>query len=161
YFVELLMRQNGNVVDRNVYWVSTQQDNNTTGSPVPTFANANAFADLTELQSLPATTLGVTAAAHSQPGLPAGQNTVSNVTITNTGSTVAFFVRVDLRRGNADGSEQPGDNEVLPVTYSDNDITLWPGESQTIQEAFNSADLHGATPVDSVFAWNVPYADVL
>jgi len=161
YFVELLMRQNGNVVDRNVYWVSTQQDNNTTGSPVPTFANANAFADLTELQSLPATTLSVTAAAHPQPGLPAGQNTVSNVTVTNTGSTVAFFVRVDLRRGNPDGSEQPGDNEVLPATYSDNDITLWPGESQTIQEAFNSADLHGATPVDSVFAWNVPYADVL
>ena len=26
YFVELLLRQSGTVVDRNVYWLSTQQD---------------------------------------------------------------------------------------------------------------------------------------
>ena len=26
YFVELMLKQNGNVVDRNVYWLSTQQD---------------------------------------------------------------------------------------------------------------------------------------
>ena len=26
YFVELLSRQRGTVVDRNVYWLSTQQD---------------------------------------------------------------------------------------------------------------------------------------
>jgi hypothetical protein len=161
YFVELIVRQNGIVVDRNVYWVSTQQDQNTAGNPVPTFANANAFANLTELQSLPATTLSVTAASHPQGGLPAGADTVSDVTITNTGSTVAYFVRVDLRRGTAAGAENVGDNEVLPVTYSDNDITLWPGESQTVEEQFNSADLHGATPVDSVSGWNVPYFDVL
>ena len=87
-------------------------------------------------------------------------NAVSDVTITNTGSTVAFFVRVDLRRGDRGGSEPPGDNEVLPVSYSDNDITLWPGESQTIQVAYDSSKLAGATAVDSVFAWNVPYRDV-
>jgi hypothetical protein len=160
YFVELIMRQNGQVVDRNVYWVSTQQDQNTTGSPVPTFNTADSFADLTELQKLPATTLNVTAASHHQSGLPAGQNAVDNVTITNTGSTVAFFVRVDLRRGTDNGREQPGDNEVLPVGYSDNDITLWPGESQTIQISYDSSKLDGAAPVDSVFGWNVPYFDV-
>jgi exo-1,4-beta-D-glucosaminidase len=160
YFVELIMRQHGQVVDRNVYWVSTQQDHNSSGSPVPTFANADAFANLTELQQLQHTTLRVTASSHRQSGLSDDHNAVSDVTITNTGSTVAFFVRVDLRRGNRDGSELSGDNEVLPVSYSDNDITLWPGESQTIQVAYDSSKLAGATPVDSVFAWNVPYRDV-
>jgi hypothetical protein len=160
YFVELIMRQHGRVVDHNVYWVSTQQDRNTSGSPVPTFANADAFANLTELQQLPRTTLRVTAASHPQAGLPDGQNAVSDVTITNTGHTVAFFVRVDLRRGDVAGRELPGDNEVLPVSYSDNDITLWPGESQTIQVSYDSSLLHRATPIDSVFAWNVPYGDV-
>jgi hypothetical protein len=161
YFVELVMRQNGQVVDRNVYWVSTQQDlNRTGGAAVPTFNTADSFADLTELQKLPATTLSVTATSHSQAGLPDGQNAVNDVTITNTGSTVAFFVRVDLRRGNPTGRELPGDNEVLPLGFSDNDITLWPGESQTIQISYDSSMLHGATPVDSVFGWNVPYFDV-
>ncbi len=160
YFVELILRQNGVVVDRNVYWVSTQQDINTAGNPVPTFSTANSFADLTELQTLPAVTLSVTAASSPQPG-PDGEDTVNNVTITNTGSTVAFFVRVDLRRGNPNGTEQAGDNELLPLTYSDNDITLWPGESQTISVGYRAALLNGATPVDSVYAWNVPYFDVL
>jgi hypothetical protein len=160
YFVELIMREHGQVVDRNVYWVSTQEDNNTSGTAaVPVFPNPDAYGNLTELQQLPRTTLKVTASSHRQWGLPDGQNSVSNVTITNTGNTVAFFVRVDLRRG-AKGREFPGDNEVLPVSYSDNDITLWPGESQTIQVGYDSFLLHGADPVDSVFAWNVPYGDV-
>jgi hypothetical protein len=49
---------------------------------------------------------------------------------------------------------------VLPVSDSDNDITLWPGESQTIQISYDSSTLDGASPVDSVFGWNVPYFDV-
>jgi hypothetical protein len=161
YFVELVMRQNGHVVDRNVYWVSTQQDQNTTGSAsTPAFNTADSYGDLTELQKLPATTLKVTAASHHQSGLADGQNAVDDVTVTNTGSTVAFFVRIDLRRGSRDGRELPGDNEVLPASDSDNDITLWPGESQTIQIAYDSSKLDGASPVDSVFGWNVPYFDV-
>lgn len=161
YFVELIMRQHGQVVDRNVYWVSTQEDNNTSGTAsTPEFPNPDAYANLTELQRLSRTSLKVTASSHQQSGLPDSQNSVSNVTITNTGNTVAFFVRVDLRRGTNQGTELAGDNEVLPVSYSDNDITLWPGESQTIQVSYDSSLLHGAKPVDSVFAWNVPYADV-
>src|SRR6202035_1083347 len=56
--------------------------------------------------------------------------------------------------------ELPGDNEVLPASDSDNDITLWPGESQTIAISYDSSKLDGASPVDSVFGWNVPYFDV-
>ena len=41
------------------------------------------------------------------------------------------------------------------MTYSDNDITLWPGESQTIAATYGAAALDGATPVVSVFGWNV------
>ena len=161
YFVELIMRQHGQVVDRNVYWVSTQEDKNTSGTAsTPVFPNPDAYANLTELQRLPRTTLKVTASSHSQSGLPDGQDSVNDVTITNTGSTVAFFIRVDLRRGHGNGSELAGDNEVLPVSYSDNDITLWPGESQTVQISYDSSKLDGADPVDSVFAWNVPYGDV-
>jgi hypothetical protein len=51
-------------------------------------------------------------------------NTTSNVTIANTGSTVAFFIRLKV----VDNSG----NRILPVYYSDNYFTLLPGESKTI-----------------------------
>jgi hypothetical protein len=71
-----------------------------------------------------------------------------------------FFLRADVRQGNADATVQAGDNQVLPITWSDNDITLWPGESQTLTATYDAASLHGATPVVSIFGVNVPRFDV-
>ena len=72
---------------------------------------------------------------------------------------MAFFLRADVRRGTPTGTALPGDNEVLPITWSDNDITLWPGESQTLTATYRRLSLlGGATPVVSVYGWNVPNA---
>jgi len=93
---------------------------------------------------------------------PNGADTVSTVTITNTSHTpiVGFFLRSDIRRGNPHGTEQAGDNEVTSGLWSDNDITLWPGESQTLSVTYRKADLHGATPVISISGCNVDKIDV-
>ena len=40
-----------------------------------------------------------------------------------------------------------------------NDITLLPGESQTLTVTYDSAGLHGAVPVISVSGWNVAATD--
>ena len=74
------------------------------------------------------------------------------MTITNTSSTpiVGFFLRADIRRGTASGTELSGDNQVASGLWNDNDITLWPGESQTLSVTYKAADLRGATPVVSV-----------
>jgi exo-1,4-beta-D-glucosaminidase len=87
---------------------------------------------------------------------------VTDVTITNTGTepTPAFFLRADVRRGSGAGTPAVGDNEVLPIFWSDNDITLWPGESQTLAASYRSSDLHGQSPVVSVGGWNVSPADI-
>jgi exo-1,4-beta-D-glucosaminidase len=162
YFVELLLRQNGTVVDHNVYWQSTRQDivdwPNTQGNPQATMTQ---FADMTGLHALGTAKIAAVAATSSQPG-PSGADTLSTVTITNTSATpiVGFFLRSDIRRGNANGTEQSGDNQVTSGLWSDNDITLWPGESQTLRVSYRSADLHGATPVISVSGWNVGKVDV-
>ena len=154
YFVEVLLAKNGSVVDRNVYWLSTQQDvvdwTKTIGAPKSTLSQ---YADLTALQGLPQAKLSVTATS--------GGGTTS-VTITNASktSTVAFFLRADVRRGDRLGQPQSGDNQVLPISWSDNDITLWPGESQTLTATYDPSLLYGATPVVSVFGWNVPEIDV-
>ncbi|MGH2864926.1 MAG: glycosyl hydrolase 2 galactose-binding domain-containing protein [Solirubrobacteraceae bacterium] len=166
YFVELLLRQGGAVVDRNVYWLSSQQDQidwqATLEGPEPEpHATMSQYADLSGLHQLPQAALVVSAATRPQVDAD-GDDTQTSVTITNTSSTptVAFFLRADIRRGNAEGVPAAGDNEVLPTFWSDNDITLWPGESETLTATYNSAALDGQAPVVSVSGWNVPSVDV-
>ncbi len=156
YFIELTMRQNGAVIDRNVYWLSTQPDVSIpSGSASPATSQ---YANMTALQSLPATSVSVTTASSG------GANHETDVTLTNTGSTVAFFLRVDVRRDcsvtpcPASGALSLPNNELLPISYSDNDVTLWPGESQTIQATYAQSLLQGDNPMVSVSGWNVPSA---
>jgi exo-1,4-beta-D-glucosaminidase len=161
YFVEVVLRRQGDLLDRNVYWLSTQRDAvdwaQTMGNPQATMAQ---FADLRELQHLPTASVQVRAQRHRRRG-PDEADMATDVTIKNTPRqpTVAFFIRTDVRRGSASGSPAPGDDEVLPVFWNDDDITLWPGESQTLHALYRSADLRGRSPVVSVSGWNVPGVD--
>jgi len=162
YFVELLLERSGTLLDRNVYWLSTQPDvvnwTKTLGQPQGTLSQ---YASLQSLQTLPQSSISATASTASQPG-PGGADRATTVTITNTSpSTVAFLLRADVRRGTASGQELPGDNELQSSVWQGNDITLFPGESQTLTVAWNSADLQGATPVVSLSGWNVPKIDIL
>jgi exo-1,4-beta-D-glucosaminidase len=162
YFVELVLRQNGSFVDRNVYWLSTQPDvvnwNKTLGQPQGTIST---YANLTGLQTLPQTSVTATATTVNQPG-PNGADRATTVTLTNTSSsTVAFLLRADIRRGTAGGQEVPGDNELQSSIWQNNDITLFPSESQTLTVTWNSADLQGATAVVSISGWNLAKFDIL
>jgi exo-1,4-beta-D-glucosaminidase len=161
YFVELILRQDGKVMDRNVYWLSTQRDvidwNSTEGNPqADNGAPLSQYADMTALRGLPSEPVQVAASTTAGKG----GSDVTRVTITNPASSpaVAFFVRADVRRGTVGGTALSGDNEVLPITWSDNDVTLWPGESETLTATYRSSLLGGASPVVSIGGWNVPSA---
>jgi exo-1,4-beta-D-glucosaminidase len=162
YFVELLVKQGETLIDRNVYWLSTQADlvnwPATLGKPQATMSQ---FADMSALQGLPAAQISATAHTHSTPG-QGGGDTVTEVTVTNVSKTrvVGFFLRADVRRGTAAGVPASGDNQVLPVFWSDNDVTLWPGESQTLTASYRASSLAGQSPVVSVTGWNAPTLDV-
>jgi exo-1,4-beta-D-glucosaminidase len=159
YFVELVLRQGNTVVDRNVYWLSTQPDvidwNSTEGNPQANNGHPlSQYADLTGLKTLPTESLQVAAGTTRA----SGGDLTTTVTITNpsSNSAVAFFLRADVRKGSRDGTAKAGHNQVLPITWSDNDITLWPGESQTLTATYHSSLLGGSTPVVSLSGWNVP-----
>jgi hypothetical protein len=158
YLVELLLRRDGSVVDRNVYWLSTRPDvvdwPRTVGNPQATMTE---YANFHQLQSLPGAT--VTAAAHTMS--TAGVSTTS-VTIANTSDRpiVSLFLRADVRRGTPSGSELPGDNEVLPITWTSNDVTLWPGESTQLIATYATSQLDGSAPVVRISGWNVGSFDV-
>ncbi|WP_236789542.1 glycoside hydrolase family 2 protein [Amycolatopsis sp. GM8] len=129
YFVELLLSQHGKVVDRNTYWRSIKPDvvdwAATMGNPQATMTQ---YADFSALQTLPKTTVEAVAST-PRPG-------VTSVTLTNTSDKVAFFLRVDIPS----------------ATWSDNDITLWPGESQTVTAHYDPV----AAPKVSVSGFNTP-----
>ena len=153
YFVELLLRRGGQVVDRNVYWLSTRPDvvnwSKTIGQPQATMTS---FADLRGLRQLASARVSVT--AHTTAD---GSDDVTDINIANTSTTAApaFFLRADVRRGSTAGVPSPGDDEVLPALWSDNDTTLWPGESETLQVRYAAAALNGAAPVITVSGENV------
>jgi exo-1,4-beta-D-glucosaminidase len=161
YFVELVLSQHGKVVDRNVYWLPTVPDvvnwAKTLGEPSAVMSR---YANLKALRKLPASSVAARAVTSRRSG-PDGHDLASRVTITNTSSSaVSFLLRADVRRGTASGQVLAGDSELQSSLWQDNDITLFPGESQTLTVSYNSADLHGATPVISVSGWNVAATDV-
>ena len=79
----------------------------------------------------------------------AGQETVT-ITLNNTSATnIAFFLRPEVIAGSAG-------TEVLPVNYTDNFVSLFPGESKTITATYQTSDLGGKAPYLLVRGYNVP-----
>ena len=161
YFVELVLSHNGSVVDRNVYWLSTQQDATNWSKTLDNPAGViTTYANLTALGTLAQSSVSATATTARQAG-PDGADLATTVTLKNTSSsTVAFLLRADVQRGTASGQELSGDNELESSTWQNNDITLFPGESQSITVTYNSADLQGAVPVISLSGWNLAKVDI-
>ena len=115
-----LLDHSGRVVAENVYWQSQQVDD--VGPP----ANDAAFdsiqaswADMTALNYMPKVPLTVTAS---------GGDSDRPVTIRlhNPSKKIAFFERAELLSA-------PGSDEILPIEYDDNYVTVFPGETVEIK----------------------------
>jgi len=101
------------------------------------------YADLTGLAGLAEVPLVATAVSSSQNGTDH-----ATVTLQNSSTRVAFFVRLKLPSG-------AGGKEVLPIFWSDNLVALLPGETRTLGVSYAHADLKGAAPAVEVSGWNV------
>ncbi len=174
YFIELeLAAADGKPISRNVYWLSTQGDELDWAHSNWYLTPVTQYADLTPLQTLPAATSEVRATMRHE-----GAELITLVTLTVPSSSraVALFQHVSIKRS-------AGGEPMLPVLWSDNDITLWPGESLTLTARFAAqsaalsaaglptaglsgrgiagAESRGAEPpVIEVSGWNVPTQSV-
>ncbi|HYX74382.1 MAG TPA: hypothetical protein VE819_06840 [Steroidobacteraceae bacterium] len=143
YFVELeLASGKGKPISRNVYWLSTQTDELDWAHSNWYLTPVARYADLTALQSLPAATSEVRATVRHE-----GIEDIATVTLTvpSSSKAVALFQHVSVR--GAAGGEL-----MLPILWSDNDVTLWPGESLTLTAHFVMPA--AAEPVVEVSGWN-------
>jgi exo-1,4-beta-D-glucosaminidase len=117
YFVRLkLSDARGQDVSKNTYWLSAKPDVIDWANSDWFFTPVSSYADLHGLAALPKATIDVRARSHD------GKTTV---TLRNTSNTIAPAVGLTLRK--ADGSA------VTPVTWTDNYVALWPGESVTVE----------------------------
>ena len=77
-----------------------------------------------------------------------GEESITHVTLENPSKTLAFFVRLKVNKG-AKGEE------ILPVIWQDNYVSLLPGEKREITGSYRSGALAAAKPVVEVSGWNV------
>ena len=118
-----LIDRDGNVVGENVYWQSQQNDD--VGAPQSDVAfelNQTQWADMSALNTMAKVPLEVTADRTTNG---AGQDLV-NISLHNPTKQIAFFERAELT------SSGDGD-EILPIEYTDNYVTVFPGETAAIR----------------------------
>ncbi len=145
YFLKLeLHNAAGKLIRDNFYWLSTKPDVLDWAKRSDTvYTPQKEFADLTGLNDLPKSKVGITKSVHLN-----GSNTIVTVVTENKSNNVVFMVHPRITRGK-------GGDDLTPVFWSDNYFSLLPGEKSTVTAKFDSGSLHGATPELVVEGWNV------
>jgi len=126
YFIKLnLSDANGNLLSTNFYWQHVAQD------------------QYDGLMNLPTVVLDAEATTRID-----GDHTVVTVTLHNNTNNVALLSHLQLH-------QKKSGRRVLPVFYSDNYISLVPGESSTVSIEAATKDLQGDLPLVELDGFNV------
>jgi exo-1,4-beta-D-glucosaminidase len=147
YFLALqLQRPSGEVASRNFYWLSSKPDVLDFAKSEWYFTPLTSYADFTALQNLPKASVKA-----SMRSREVGEEDESQVMLANTGTSIAFLVRLRLLKGK-DGPE------ILPVFWQDNYLSLLPGEKRELTVRVRKSDLGNAKPILAIDGYNVPAA---
>ena len=146
YFLDLRVTDgNGNLVGSNFYWLSTKPETLDWAKSNWYTTPTKSFADYTSLARLPRVKLNVSSRSERVGN---SEDVVTHVTVENPSHAVAFFVRLKLDKGNAG-------EEILPVLWQDNYISLLPGEKREITATYRANSLGATEPQIEESGWNV------
>lgn len=147
FFIRCQLRaQGGHVVADNVYWQSNTDDDLGLADKENAFDSSQvAWADLSAVNEMKAAKISTTGTVKQENGW-----STATVKIRNESTVPAFFVRAEI-------VDRPDGDEILPVTWTDNYITLFGGESISLQAHYRMADSDGAPPMVRVKGHNVPF----
>ncbi len=144
YFLVLHLEDaSGKRVGSNFYWLSSKPETldweKSNWYTTPTAS----YADFTALSQLPKVKLKV--ADHTERS---GQDAITHVTLENPSQSLAFFVRLKVDKGK-------GGEEILPVLWQDNYISILPGEKREVTATYRAQELGAAQAAVEVSGWNV------
>jgi exo-1,4-beta-D-glucosaminidase len=143
YFVALKASDtSGKTVASNFYWLSSKPE--TLDWAKSTWFNTPtpSYADYTALSQLPKVKLNVSHRSERNR-----DREITHVTVENPSKNLAFFVRLKLKKGAAG-------QEILPVLWQDNYISLLPGEKRELTADYRATELGAEKPVIEVKGWN-------
>ena len=144
YFLVLRLEDStGKIVGSNFYWLSTKPETIDWAKSTWWMTPTESFADYTSLSQLPKVKLSVSERTERK-----GEDSITHVTIKNPSRSLAFFVRLKLDKG------ERGE-EILPVVWEDNYISLLPGETRQVTATYRASELATAKPVIEVGGCNV------
>jgi len=106
--LKLVLNDSSRTLSRNVYWLSSRLDTLDWDSSTWYHTPVTNYSDFTALSKLKTAELSIKASSGGR------------VVLENQSKVPAVFVRLNLVDGNG--------NDVLPVIWSDNYVSLWPGE---------------------------------
>jgi exo-1,4-beta-D-glucosaminidase len=144
YFVALrLADSTGKLVGSNFYWLSTKPETLDWSKSTWWMTPTDSYANYTALAQLPKVKLVVNEHTERQ-----GEESVTRVTLENPSKTLAFFVRLKVEKGS-------NGDEILPVLWQDNYISLLPGEKREVTASYRTSELGTSKPQIEVSGWNV------
>jgi exo-1,4-beta-D-glucosaminidase len=145
YFLKLELHDTGGkLLSDNFYWLSTKPDVLDWKKKKDTVYTPQAeFGDLTGLNDLPQVKLEVHAVNKAEGGSGA-----THVTLRNSSSVLAFMVHLKVTRGK-------GGEEVTPIYWEDNYLSLLPGEQREVSAKYDSTSLGGRELVLFVDGFNI------
>jgi exo-1,4-beta-D-glucosaminidase len=144
YFLQLIIKDaTGKQRGSNFYWLSTAPEKLAYEKTEWFVTPAKSYADFTALRELPKVKLKTQSRSARQ-----GDQGTTTVRLHNPSKSLAFFVRLKVNRGK-------GGDEVLPVLWQDNYVSLLPGEQREITARYRVGDLGGKRPEVELQGWNL------
>lgn len=129
YFIRLCLSDAGTLISENFYWQGREDGNYQALRTLPA-ADLRVSTDISAPVSR-------TVESPSSCAVTSDSEYVATTTITNTSSVPALMLRLKLMAD--DGTL------ILPAVYSDNYLSLMPGETKTVTTHFSAFDLRGRT----------------
>lgn len=135
-FLKLELRDdNGRLISENFYWLPAHLAEMDWPKTTYVYTPAIHYADMRDLHSLPPSSVKIHATRNVRE---------ISITLENRGKSVAFFLALHAVKAGTD-------EEITPIYWSDNYISLFPGESRTL----TLHNLPAAEKVDLKLAgWN-------
>jgi len=144
YFVQLNLKDaTGRLLSSNFYWLSTKKPEFDWEKTSLVHTPITSYEDMTSLLNLPK--IGIKATAHLH--LTKDGESI-RVRLKNTSAALAFQVRLAVEAG------KPRE-EILPVLWEDNYVSLLPGEERTVEARFPGQRSIGSHPTLRITGWNI------
>lgn len=151
FFLNLMLRDAaGSLISSNFYWLSTKPDLLDWAKSMDYadvhglgYAPSISYADFTGLQTLPKVRVSLSASLNRE-----GEEDVVRVKLSNPSPYLAFFVHLRITKG-------AGGDDVLPILWDDNYISLLPGETRQLAAKYRTEHLQGGHPAVEVEGWNI------